>query len=69
MDLRLNASAGLGSQSNQRISMDEGGHLPRARKAAEMRLKMRRRFEQSKTADLFSQADDECDDVDNNPSK
>ncbi|XP_067931816.1 angiogenic factor with G patch and FHA domains 1-like isoform X3 [Watersipora subatra] len=59
--LRLDASAGLGSQSNRIISMDDGNLLPKARKKAERMLKVQRRFEQTKTADIFNQSDEEED--------
>ena len=48
--------------------MDEGGNLPKARKKAEMILKVQKRYQQANTADLFNQLDDECEETDN-PSK
>lgn len=63
VDMRLNASAGLGSQSNRKISMDEGAQLPKARKKAEILLKTQKRFEKAKTSALFAQIDDEEEDM------
>lgn len=62
VDLRLNASAGLGSTTNRTVSMDEGGNLPRARRKAEIRMKTQTRFEKAKTSAIFDPMMNDSDD-------
>lgn len=65
VDIRLNNSAGLGSQSNRTASMDEGGALKQTRKKAEINLKTRKRYERAKTCTVFNHDDDDDDAADN----
>lgn len=41
--------------------MDDGGNVPKARRKAELHLKLQKRFEQAKTSDVFKQEDDESE--------
>lgn len=57
--VRLNSAAGLGSMSNQTVSMDEGGNLTRTRKKAEVKFKTQQRFDRVKLLNIFGPEDDE----------